>query len=63
MAKKEHYTTTIINGFYNQLPAFSDVFDEESWYLFVICFVTFTLIPAGGSNVEDYVKKHDLKTG
>lgn len=44
MAKKEHYTTTIINGFYNQLPAFTDVFDEESWYLFVICFVTFTLI-------------------
>jgi len=44
MAKKEHYTTTIINGFYNQLPAFSDVFDEESFYLFVICFVTFTLI-------------------
>ncbi|XP_050524468.1 uncharacterized protein LOC126896065 [Daktulosphaira vitifoliae] len=44
MAKKEHYTTTIINNFYNQLPAFTDVFDEESWYLFVICFVTFTLI-------------------
>lgn len=44
MSKKEHYTKTIINGFYNQLPAFADVFDEESWYLFVICLVTFTLI-------------------
>lgn len=44
MSKKEHYTTTIISGFYNQLPAFTDVFDEESWYLFVICFVAFTLV-------------------
>jgi len=44
MANKEHYTTTIINGFYNQIPAFEDIFDEESFYLFIICFMILTFI-------------------
>lgn len=44
MAKKVHYTTKLINNFYNSMPAFEDVFDEESWYLFVICLVIFTFI-------------------
>lgn len=44
MVKKQHYTKKIINDFYHKMPYFEDVFDEESWYLFVICLVIVTFI-------------------
>lgn len=41
--KKEPYNIKLINNFYNQMPAFTEVFDEETWYAFVICFVVGTI--------------------
>lgn len=34
----------VIENLYNELPAFTDVFDEESFYVFVACFVTGTIL-------------------
>ncbi|XP_046745320.1 uncharacterized protein LOC124410760 [Diprion similis] len=40
------YNMKLIDTLYNQVPAFTDVFDEETWYIFVACFVTGTLVLA-----------------
>lgn len=42
--KAKDYNMKLIDTIYNQVPAFTDVFDEETWYLFVTCFVIFTLV-------------------
>lgn len=36
----------LIDTLYNQVPAFTDVFDEETWYIFVACFVAGTILVA-----------------
>lgn len=46
MAKKEGYNLKVIDSLYSQVPAFTDIFDEETWYVFVICFVVGTVIVA-----------------
>ncbi|XP_048526605.1 uncharacterized protein LOC125505864 [Dendroctonus ponderosae] len=33
-----------VHAFYSQLPAFTDVFDEESFYIFAYCMVCTTLV-------------------
>lgn len=40
----KNYNLRLIDMLYSQVPAFTDVFDEETWYIFVICFVTGTLL-------------------
>ncbi|XP_072743018.1 uncharacterized protein [Anoplolepis gracilipes] len=40
------YNLRLIDMFYNYVPAFTDVFDEETWYIFVICFVASTFLVA-----------------
>jgi len=40
------YNLRIIDMLYSQVPAFTDVFDEETWYVFVICFVAGTFLVA-----------------
>lgn len=40
----KNYNLRLIDMLYSQVPAFTDVFDEETWYVFVICFVTGTLL-------------------
>ncbi|XP_012534235.1 uncharacterized protein LOC105835472 [Monomorium pharaonis] len=42
----KNYNLRLIDTLYSQVPAFTDVFDEETWYVFVICFVTGTLVVA-----------------
>lgn len=42
--KKEGYNIKVIDSLYNQVPSFSDVFDEETWYIFVACFVAGTAV-------------------
>lgn len=37
------YSMKLIDTLYSQVPAFTDVFDEETWYIFVTCFVAFTI--------------------
>ncbi|XP_014476223.1 PREDICTED: uncharacterized protein LOC106745279 [Dinoponera quadriceps] len=40
------YNIRLIDTLYSQVPAFTDVFDEETWYTFVICFVAGTFLVA-----------------
>lgn len=40
---KKGYNIQLIDHLYNQVPAFTDLFDEETWYIFVACFVAFTI--------------------
>jgi len=36
----------MIENMYSQVPAFTDIFDEETFYIFVVFFVIGTLIVA-----------------
>lgn len=45
-ANSKNYNLRLLDMFYRQVPAFTDVFDEETWYVFVICFVAGTLLVA-----------------
>ncbi|OXU24155.1 hypothetical protein TSAR_015935 [Trichomalopsis sarcophagae] len=38
------YSMKLIDTLYSHVPAFTDIFDEETWYIFVTCFVTFTIV-------------------
>ncbi|XP_011877056.1 PREDICTED: uncharacterized protein LOC105567103 [Vollenhovia emeryi] len=42
----KNYNLRLIDILYSQVPAFTDVFDEETWYVFVICFVAGTFLVA-----------------
>lgn len=42
----KNYNLRLIDMLYSQVPAFTDVFDEETWYVFVICFVASTFLVA-----------------
>lgn len=42
----KNYNIKLIDTLYSQVPAFTDVFDEETWYIFVICFVATTFLVA-----------------
>jgi len=41
---KEGYSVKLIDTLYNQIPAFTDVFDEDSFYTFVMTFVAGTIV-------------------
>lgn len=41
---KDGYNVKLIETLYNQIPAFTDVFDEDSFYTFVLCFVAGTFV-------------------
>lgn len=45
-ANSKNYNLRLIDILYSQVPAFTDVFDEETWYIFVICFVAGTFLVA-----------------
>ncbi|XP_077291863.1 uncharacterized protein LOC143915214 [Arctopsyche grandis] len=36
----------VIDRIYNQVPAFTDVFSEDTFYVFVVCFVLSTFLVA-----------------
>lgn len=40
----KNYHVKLINHIYNQIPAFTDIFTEESFYMFVIAFVSTTIV-------------------
>lgn len=45
MPKTErHYQVKLIDTIYDQIPAFTDLFDEETWYMFVGCFIATTIV-------------------
>ncbi|XP_014216736.1 uncharacterized protein LOC106645400 [Copidosoma floridanum] len=37
------YSIKLIDTIYSHIPAFTDLFDEESWYIFVTFFVIVTI--------------------
>ncbi|XP_076168952.1 uncharacterized protein LOC143147528 [Ptiloglossa arizonensis] len=46
ISNNKNYNMKLIDTVYNQMPAFTDVFDEETWYIFVACFVAGTFLVA-----------------
>ncbi|XP_076246693.1 uncharacterized protein LOC143186799 [Calliopsis andreniformis] len=46
VSNSKNYNMKLIDTLYNQVPAFTDVFDEETWYIFVACFVAGTFLVA-----------------
>ena len=42
--RNENYNLKFIDTVYRNLPAFTDIFDEEAWYIFVSCFIALTVI-------------------
>ncbi|XP_020279330.1 uncharacterized protein LOC109852523 [Pseudomyrmex gracilis] len=46
VGSSKDYNLRLIDEIYSQVPAFTDVFDEETWYIFVACFVAATLLVA-----------------
>lgn len=45
-SNSKNYNMKLIDTLYNQVPAFTDIFDEETWYIFVACFVAGTFLVA-----------------
>ena len=46
MAKRSKGSLAVIDQLYHGIPSFTDIFTEESFYTFVICFVCGTIILA-----------------
>ena len=46
MAKRieDGYSVKVVDTLYKQLPAFTDVFDEDTFYTFVLCFISGTIV-------------------
>jgi len=42
--RKYEATMSIVNKVYDSVPGFTDVFDEETWYIFAGCFTIGTLV-------------------
>jgi len=42
--RKYEATMSIVNKVYDSVPSFTDVFDEETWYIFAGCFTIGTLV-------------------
>ncbi|XP_067011126.1 uncharacterized protein [Anabrus simplex] len=40
----KQYSMKLIDTIYSQIPAFTDIFDEDTWYIFVTCFVASTVV-------------------
>lgn len=57
--KKYERTLTMVNKMYGQLPGFTDVFDEETWYIFVILFIVATVLAA--VVISRFVKLRDVE--
>ncbi|EDV56104.1 uncharacterized protein [Drosophila suzukii] len=46
MVRKHKGTLAVIEKIYQDIPAFSDIFTEESFYMFAFCFVCATILVA-----------------
>lgn len=44
--RKYEATLKLVNKVYDQFPAFTDVFDEETWYIFAFMFTATTILVA-----------------
>jgi len=48
MVKKKDANAALqaVHNIYNTFPSFTDIFDEESWYIFAFCLTTAAIIVA-----------------
>ncbi|XP_059480179.1 uncharacterized protein LOC132199467 isoform X2 [Neocloeon triangulifer] len=47
MRQEKQYSMKMIDTLYNEyVPSFTDIFDEDTWYIFVTCFTISTIIIA-----------------
>ncbi|XP_052758965.1 uncharacterized protein LOC128199956 [Galleria mellonella] len=46
MTKSSKGNLHVVEELYNQIPEFTDVFSEDTFYIFVICFVLSTILVA-----------------
>lgn len=60
--EKKNGHMNVIESFYNQIPTFTDIFTEESFYVFVVCFVLGTIILAFILSRFITLKPYDEKT-
>ena len=44
--RKYEATLKLVNKVYDQVPAFTDVFDEETWYIFAFVFTAASILAA-----------------
>ena len=44
--RKYEATLKLVNKVYDQFPAFTDIFDEETWYIFAFMFTGITIVVA-----------------
>jgi len=44
--RKYDATVKLVNKVYAQFPAFTDIFDEETWYIFAAVFTVATILAA-----------------
>lgn len=49
-----------INNIYNEFPSFTDIFDEDSFYIFVFCFTLCTILGAVVLSRFITLKERDL---
>ena len=45
-SRHKDYNLRLIDTMYKNVPAFTDIFDEETWYIFVFTFVLSTILIA-----------------
>ncbi|XP_055902288.1 uncharacterized protein LOC129938642 [Eupeodes corollae] len=57
---KPRGTLAVIEQIYHDIPAFTDVFTEESFYFFAFCFVCATIIVAFALSRFITIKPVDL---
>lgn len=46
MTQKSYKVSTLLSGYYSDLPAFTDIFDEEGFYLAFIGLTLVTILVA-----------------
>ena len=44
--RKYEATLKLVNKVHDQFPAFTDIFDEETWYIFAFMFTAITIVVA-----------------
>jgi len=58
--KKKAAPLEAINNIYNEFPSFTDLFDEESFYVFAACFTLGTVLLAFVLSRFITLKERDL---
>lgn len=46
MARSNKGNLNVVEEIYNQIPAFTDIFSEDTFYMFVVIFVLSTILVA-----------------